>query len=137
VWEIDSSSGTLVRRLYSAPSRLLIPNAMVASGPDLFVANAHVGTASESRESSVVELNATSGAVVRVISGSEYRFGFIVAMAVTGKDLFVASSFVGQSVTEINLSTGVLVRVYSAPRYGFDGPSAMVGVITKTCGSPI
>jgi hypothetical protein len=79
---------------------------------DLFVANYSGG--------SVTEVNASTGALVRVISGPQYQFnpndrGGPDALALRGADLFVAT-FGGYSVTEVNASTGALVRVISGPK---------------------
>jgi hypothetical protein len=65
---------------------------MAVSGHDLFVANG--------AGNSLTELDASTGALVRVISASSYRFNGPVAMAVSGHDLFVANGG-GRSVTEL------------------------------------
>jgi hypothetical protein len=49
---------------------------------------------------SVTEIEASTGALVRVLSGSEYQFDYPDAMAVAGTDLFVANNS-GGSVTEL------------------------------------
>jgi hypothetical protein len=77
-------------------------------GPDLFLANSlHPG--------SVTELDASTGALVRVVVGPQYEFNYPYTLAVNGDDLFVADGF---SVTELDTSTGRLVRVL------FHGPAA-------------
>jgi hypothetical protein len=63
---------------------------MVVSGHDLSVATG----------GGVTELDASTGALVRVISGSSYQFYGAHAMAVSGHDLFVANT-AGSSVTEL------------------------------------
>jgi len=93
------------------------PEAMVMAGPDLFVANF------EGR--SVTEVNALTGALVRVLSHPEYDFDGPQAMVMAGPDLFVAN-FYGNSVTELDASTGALVRVLSGSRYDFNEPRAIV-----------
>jgi len=74
----------------------------VCTGPtvsDLFVAN--LG-------GSITEVDASTGAIVRVISGPAYHFDQPKSVGVTGNDLFVANL---GSVTEVDASTGSLVRV--------------------------
>jgi hypothetical protein len=51
---------------------------------------------------SVTELNASTGALVRVFSSAAYKFDLPVAMAVAGDDLFVAN-YKGNSVTELSI----------------------------------
>ena len=57
---------------------------------------------------SVTEVNASTGAAVRVISEPTGRFELPDALALRGDDLFVANL---GSVTEVDASTGSLVRV--------------------------
>jgi hypothetical protein len=71
------------------------PVALAVSGSDLFVANAD--------GNSVTELNASTGARVRVISAAAYGFNGPDALAVSGSDLFVANAD-GNSVTELPIS---------------------------------
>ena len=73
---------------------------------------------------SVTELDTSTGALVRVISGARYELGLTDAMAASGTNLFVAN-FTSR-VTEIVVATGDLVRVFSDPEYAFDGPDAVV-----------
>jgi hypothetical protein len=64
---------------------------------------------------SVTELDASTGALVRVISASIYRLAGPDAMAVSGcHDLFAANGG-GNWVIELDTSTGALVRVISPP----------------------
>jgi hypothetical protein len=82
---------------------------------DLFVAN---------YGGSVTELSTSTGALVRVISGSSYKFDDPDAMVLAGSDLFVANRS-GNSVTELRASTGALVRVISGSSYDFNDPYAI------------
>jgi hypothetical protein len=63
---------------------------MAIAGTDLFVANAF--------GNSVTELSTSTGALVRVISGSSYEFNEPEAIAVADSYLFVAN-YDGNSVT--------------------------------------
>ena len=58
---------------------------------------------------SVTELSASTGALVRVISGSSYKFDSPDALAADGGDLFVAN-YDGDSVTELSASSQSLQR---------------------------
>ena len=73
---------------------------------------------------SVTEVNVSTGALLKVISGPAYQFNGPHALAVIGDNLFVANKW-GNSVTEVNASTGALVKVMSASGYRFGGPEAM------------
>jgi hypothetical protein len=94
---------------------------MLADGPELFVASG----AFFGRTGSVTEVDASTGALVKVSYGARYRLDAPVAMVLRGSDLFVANGG-NNSLTEIDASTGALVRVVSGPAYQFDEPSAMV-----------
>jgi len=68
------------------------PDALAASGGELFVANRD--------GSSVTELSSSTGKLVRVISASPYKFSGPDALAASGGDLFVANGD-GSSITEL------------------------------------
>ena len=89
-----------------------LADALAVSGPDLFVANGYVVNG---HGSSVTELDASTGALVGVLSGPKYRFDSPDALAVSGPDLFVVNSLFTPSITEVDATTGALVRVISGP----------------------
>ena len=97
---------------------------MAVDGADLFVTNWF--------NNSVTELNASTGVLVRVISGSAYRFNFPSAIVVSGTDLFVANDLDNEGNTypnsppELDVSTGTVEKVISAPAYGLDEPVALL-----------
>jgi DNA-binding beta-propeller fold protein YncE len=68
---------------------------------------------------SVTELNATTGALVQVISVS-----MPFAVSSDGTHVWVPTEF-GNSVTELNAASGALVKVITAPSYGFFGPTGI------------
>jgi hypothetical protein len=143
ITELNASTGSLVRVISASRYRFNGPDAIAPSGPDLFVANGGPRGALDGDRgpslppasgTSVTELNASTGRLVRVISASSYGFSGPHAIAVSGPDLFVANrkgpiraEFLpnGTSVTELSASTGRLVRVISGSSYGFDGPDAL------------
>ena len=63
-------------------------------------------------------LDASTGALVSVISRQQYHFASPDALALSGGDLFVADQG-GNSITEINAGTGALLRVISGLAYRF------------------
>jgi hypothetical protein len=70
---------------------------MALAGGHLFVANGGVGGGS------LTEVNASTGALVRAISGPAYKFSDATAMALAGGHLFVANEY-GGSLTEVRVS---------------------------------
>jgi hypothetical protein len=126
VLELNALTGAAVRKLSASGSGS--PGAMVVAGPDLFVANVArpVGEPPQGTTggNSVSEVNISTGALVRALSGSRYRFNDPVALTRAGPDVFVANS-IGNSLTEVDASTGALVRVLSSSEYRFDRPDAM------------
>ena len=89
------------------------PDAIAVAGNDVFVANQN--------SNSVTELNASTGAAVRVVSGAAYQITYPLTLAVAGNDLFVANGGSADgSVTKLKASTGTLVKVIAGPppRFG-------------------
>ena len=94
-------------------------------GPDLFVASGDLGL--YSGNSSVTELDAATGVLVRVISGPRYDFYSPRALVLAGGLLFVASSgrscepcAPDESLSLVQPSTGALVRVISAKNSDYE-----------------
>ena len=73
---------------------------------------------------SVTELNASTGALVQVITGSSYGFDSPDAISSDGTHVWVANPD-GDSVTELTRLDGALVQVISGSSYGFDDPDAI------------
>jgi DNA-binding beta-propeller fold protein YncE len=74
----------------------------------------HVWVANYSAES-VTELDARTGRMVKVISGSGYEFKSPFAIAADGTHVWVAN-IDGYSVTELSARTGHLIKVISGSR---------------------
>ena len=90
-----------------------------STGGDLWVANGG--------SDSVTEINAATGALIRVISAQRYRLDTTVyapAITVAGAHVWVPDGS-GDSVTEINAATGALVRVISGREYQLNGPDSI------------
>jgi DNA-binding beta-propeller fold protein YncE len=71
-----------------------------------------------------MELDAATGALVQVISGSSYGFDNPAGIASDGTHVWVTNES-GDSVTELDAATGALVHVLGGPRYGFDDPAGI------------
>jgi hypothetical protein len=124
---------------------------LLVSGPDVFVANVF-GSVTEvlastgalvrvvsgpHANSSLTEVNASTGALVKVLSAPQYHFDGPNALAVSGPDLFVASNgtatvTTSSSVTELNAATGSVVRVLSGPRFQFSYADVLAS-LGQTC----
>jgi len=107
VTEVSASSGVVIRKI---PNRgnLIDPVAIVAQGAFVWVASYAM--------SSVTEINANSGAVLRVatqgISGP-------TALAISGNRLWV-DNYGNNSLTELNLATGSPIMELHSASYGFN-----------------
>ncbi|HUC13938.1 MAG TPA: PQQ-binding-like beta-propeller repeat protein, partial [Acidimicrobiales bacterium] len=108
----------------SGPYKLVVTaadleGALVTYGPDLFLAAPFFNE--------VIELDASSGRLVRVIAGPQFDFRVPTALATIGPDLFVANGAGqgGGSVTEIDAETGALVQVIAGKPFHFAGPVAL------------
>jgi hypothetical protein len=83
---------------------------MVLQGANLWVTNP--------AGPSVTEINATTGAFVRLVVAERYELkGESGSIAAGGGDIWVVTS---DHITEINPSTGAVVRIVLGPTYGFD-----------------
>jgi len=98
------------------------PDAVGVRGNRVWVANF---------DNSVTEINAASGALIRIVSARHYRFNAPVAITTTPGAVWVVNSGFNSSsnpvgsVTEISASTGALIRVISARRYRLIDPAAI------------
>ena len=99
------------------------PSGMALDGDMLLVSNAEGGFANNGF---VTELDASTGKVIRVISGSGYRFNSPSSLATAGGAVYVtspgSSASASGSVTVLNASSGALVRVVAGASYRFEGP---------------
>jgi streptogramin lyase len=92
------------------------PDAVSSDGTHVWVAN--------SGGDSVTELDAATGALVKVILGARYQFNYPDAVSSDASHVWVANYY-GDSVTELDAATGALVKVLSGARYGFGFPDAV------------
>ena len=123
ITEINATTGALIRSITAPRYQLTWPSAIAATPNAIWVANN--GSASGGNApNAVTEINATTSALIRVISASRYRLTYPAGITTTGNTVWVDN---GGSVTEINASTGALIRVISAGRYQLTGSAADTG----------
>jgi hypothetical protein len=128
VTELSATSGRAVRVVAGSSYDLGGPG-VASNGPDVFVdAFVQPVNAKQAVPWGITEINARTGGLVRVISGSKYGFDAPSVIVTHGTDIWVLNTegAHGGSVTEIKASSGALVRVISGSRYRFDCPDAMV-----------
>jgi hypothetical protein len=90
------------------------PSGISSDGTHVWVANYY--------SPSVTELDASTGALVQVISGNTLAgFDYSNGISSDGTDVWVTDSF-ANSVAELDASTGALVQVISGESSGFERP---------------
>lgn len=118
--EIDPANGVWLHTFHGTQYSFDLPDAIIADGSDLFVANA---------AGSITEVDAMNGSPIAVLTGSQYRFSDPVALARSGGTILVVNAgntTTEGSVSEIDAATGAVERVASGSSYGFNGPNAIV-----------
>ncbi len=109
-------------RTVRVPFRALAdPGAIVVAGNRVWVANSLYETGGGGWLS---EIDAATGALIRVIAGPRYALADPQALAADGNTLWVADGN-GDALTEINAATGALIRVVAGPEYQFADPGAI------------
>jgi hypothetical protein len=114
VTELRASTGALVTFLKGSSYQFNLPVGVASDGTHVWVANQpcvfnNVYKCSNNLGNSVTELRASTGALVKVIKGSSYRFANPNAIASDRTHVRVVNS--NNSVTELLTSTGALVKV--------------------------
>lgn len=115
VTQLNASDGSLVRVIESPKYQFYSPSAITYGDGHLWITS----DGSTKHNPSLVELNPTNGALVRVI----YSKGLYSPFGITihGQDVWVTNQL-NNSVAEFNASSGSLLRVISAPSFRFDEP---------------
>ncbi len=124
VTEINPTTGAAVKVISGSQFDFDKPVAITASGSTLLVLNKGNVKKDPSVPGSITEIDASTGDLIQVISGSSYAFKDPVAVAVSGPNAFVADH-TNNAVTEVVISGGSLERVITGG--GLDGPDG-VGV---------
>src|SRR5262249_47213400 len=118
VLALNAVTGTFVADLASPSLRygLSVPGAVASDGRHVWVTNPGGDW--------VTELDAATGALVRVLKGNSYGSNDPDAIASDGTHVWVANNAISgaSSVTELNAHTGTVVRVLNKPRYGLNTP---------------
>lgn len=118
VTEVDTVHRTVIQVISGAAFRFDRPAAIVADGPDLFVA---------SRGGRVTAFAAGTGRITKplwAVYGPPYMLMTPSAIVADGPDVFVVDA--GGMLTEISTAKGTLVKVISGKVCGFDDPTAAV-----------
>ena len=79
----------------------------------------------------MTELDAVTGAVVRVLTGPGYGFSGPRSVAADGTHVWV-TNYVGGSVTELDAVTGALVRMLTGPGYGSAAPPSSLRPVSAS-----
>ena len=94
-------------------------DAIAVAGNRVWVANASYGASGW-----LAEIDAATGALIRIVAGQRYGLADPVALAVDGNTLWVADG-TGNAVTEVNARTGALIRVIAGQEYQLADPGAI------------
>ena len=126
VTELDEQTGGQTRVISGSKYRFAQSVAIASDGRHVWVANSADGSPPGSTDS-VTELNASTGDLVRVLSGPKYHLNRPQAIASDGRHVWVvnAGRDVPSSVTELDASTGAAIRLISGSAYAFNGPDAI------------
>jgi outer membrane protein assembly factor BamB len=122
VSELRASNGAFIRIISGARYHFVNPVAIEAAGTLILVLNAGRPNAAGTSAGSITEIRASSGSLVRTVSGSRFAFSDPMAFAVSGADVFVADKG-DNSVTEVRITTGRLVRVVA--QQGLSAPDGI------------
>lgn len=119
--ELSAKSGGVVREIGGGNSPIFdLPRAIADDGSRVWVSNY--------LSNSVVEIDARTGRVVRIIGGHRQHDGtlFSTPVGISSDRIHVWVTNAGNnSVTELNASTGALIQLLSGSRYDFDLPSGV------------
>ena len=95
-------------------------DAIAVAGNRVWVAN----SGSAASGGWLAEIDAATGALVRIVAGQRYGLADPVALAVDGNTLWVADGN-GDAVTEVDAATGALIRVIAGQEYQLADPAAI------------
>ena len=103
------------------------PGAIASDGADVWVANADSST--------VVELNASTGALIHVFAGAAYGLSYPDSIVTNGVDVWILNgSDRDPGITELDASTGALVRIFGSNSPDFGNSHAMASDGTNLSG---
>lgn len=139
ITEFDAKTGSQVRVISAKSDAFHHPDGIAVSGSHVWVANSNEnlgmggGHYDTAKYSSVTELNANNGSLVRVIDSRSDGFLEPGPIVVSGSHVWVlnqnARSFSpstpGNALIELNASTGSLVHVFKTNVDGLYGPNGI------------
>jgi hypothetical protein len=110
--EYSLATGKVIRSVGTFAYRITDPIGICSDQYDVWILNGEVGFKKHQYGDTVTELNAKTGALVRVIRHAGLGFTFASGIATNGVDLFVSSQTIaaGNHILEFNAATGALVR---------------------------
>ncbi len=112
VTEFDRTTGDIVRTIDAKADHFIGGQAIFSDGVHVWVLNGSVGTPQGMRASTVTELNAFTGALVRVIGLHDHGVPtYPLDVVSTGHHVFVTEATGGGKVVELDGSTGSVVRI--------------------------
>jgi DNA-binding beta-propeller fold protein YncE len=128
VWELSEvrvPGGQLVRTFSNAAYHINNPGSVFSYGHYVFVISQGSSQLTGSDgPSSITQIDARTGALVRTIHGPLYELKGAVAMAGLNGDLYVADAG-ANAVTVIDPNTGEPLEVLRGTRYGFAHPDGL------------
>jgi hypothetical protein len=127
VTELNAKTGSVIRVIDASADDFATPIALAVTSAHVWVVNDGVKGNSKGT-GSITELNAHSGALIRVISVGAARFDNPAAIAIGGSRVWVTSlqtSSEGGLVTDLDESDGSITRVVGGLADSFDGPVAV------------
>ena len=137
VTEFNVSDGALVRVINAKTDEFHRPTGIAVSGSHVWVTNSNeelgMGTTGYplAKYSSVTELNASYGSLVRVINAKADKLLQPGPIAIGGTHVWVVNANSGgamNALVELNASNGSLVRVFKGTTDGLNGP---LGIATS------
>jgi DNA-binding beta-propeller fold protein YncE len=108
--EIRASDAAPIRTISGPRFGFIDPVAIAVAGNTVLVVNAGRPSATPTVAGSITEIDASTGRLLRTVSGATFAFDDPVALTVSGQRVFVADEG-DNSVTEINTTKGTLVHV--------------------------
>ncbi|MGB7104259.1 MAG: hypothetical protein WBD82_06665 [Acidimicrobiales bacterium] len=124
VTELNAASGTVLRVIDATKGRFKTPVAIAVQGSHVWVVNE--GVAGDARGTgSLGELNAKTGALVRIIDTKTAQFDNPIGIAVSNLRVWVTNlqTATGDgTVTSLSAQSGVVLRVIKGPAGEFDSP---------------
>lgn len=128
VTEINATSGHLIRVVKSVNDGFDSPNAIAVGGSHVWITNGSLAptppTPDGTTGNSVTELNATNGALVRIISSPKDKISIPDAVIVLGSNVWVGSTR-NTRMVELNASNGSLVWTTNGTGSFYSSPLAL------------